>query len=202
LTRRFFNFAAVVSLLLCVSIVVLWVRSYLVLDDWKINYVGKTWRADPSGLMERNAYTLFTTSSRGGAFLQLIRHIHAPTNAFVATQGWSFSHRKARAEPYSDIALLSDTDAKLPAQFSFKGFAYGTYFDPHEQPNDEYDTIHGVGAPYAFLAAIFLILPSAKLIANHRKRRSTRRNTCPKCGYDLRATPDRCPECGRKFLAH
>ena len=45
-------------------------------------------------------------------------------------------------------------------------------------------------------AALTLVLPA---LGFHRPRRAIRRhraNQCPHCGYDVRATPTRCPECG------
>jgi hypothetical protein len=55
-----------------------------------------------------------------------------------------------------------------------------------------------VALPYWLPASVFAagaILPI--YVARRRLRRDrVRRKLCPACGYDLRATPDRCPECG------
>jgi hypothetical protein len=51
-------------------------------------------------------------------------------------------------------------------------------------------------APYWKLLLITGWAPAAWLRHRHRRRQNARRGLCPVCGYDLRATPDRCPECG------
>jgi hypothetical protein len=50
--------------------------------------------------------------------------------------------------------------------------------------------------PYWFLVLIFAIAPAARVVNVIRRRRRFGAARCRTCGYDLRATPDRCPECG------
>ena len=44
--------------------------------------------------------------------------------------------------------------------------------------------------------ALFALLPTARFLGVVRRRRRDGEGQCTKCGYDLRATPERCPECG------
>jgi hypothetical protein len=54
--------------------------------------------------------------------------------------------------------------------------------------------------PHWLVAAVFGLPPLTGLISAARaalvRHRRARRARCRSCGYDLRATPGRCPECG------
>jgi hypothetical protein len=67
------------------------------------------------------------------------------------------------------------------------------------QPGDTEPTIilNAFTAPYWFVCGILLPAPLLAFRARRRHRTHRRLGLCSACGYDLRATPQRCPECGR-----
>jgi hypothetical protein len=50
--------------------------------------------------------------------------------------------------------------------------------------------------PNALALPLLGVLPFEYLRRAKRANRAARAGLCAACGYDLRATPDRCPECG------
>jgi hypothetical protein len=53
-----------------------------------------------------------------------------------------------------------------------------------------------IAIPMWAIVVATVILPAARAARRLRSHRRRRVGGCPSCGYDLRATPERCPECG------
>jgi hypothetical protein len=55
---------------------------------------------------------------------------------------------------------------------------------------------HLIAIPFWFLLLAAGSFPAYWIFWSRRQRLRAKEGRCQKCGYDLRATPERCPECG------
>jgi hypothetical protein len=207
--RRLLNLLTALSLLLCVAVAALWVRSHLVYEQ-----VG---RITP----DHGAEVVRSASGR----LHFARHSYSDP-AFAGAMDGKWSHyprvRSPKGWPESEYQQPADETlgfARYVGTVSiWPGHFYpGVPINPRPSRADPRwwrDDYRVWVVPHwvLFLAtgslpALWLWRhppstwesPLARLRAYFRRRIALARRSagrCPSCGYDLRATPDLCPECG------
>ena len=99
----------------------------------------------------------------------------------------------------SDLTVVSSytvvTSLPVPPTHRWAGFGFQWGTCPPVTCMPDY-RMRSVDVPFWFLVPASL-LPAAERVAHaYRGRRRRRSRQCLTCGYDLRGSPGRCPECG------
>jgi hypothetical protein len=170
---RIFSLASLLSLLLCVTTAVLWLRGYFVYDVLLTRAGDSDVRAITSVKGKIAAYYGYNVQLRLG-----------PTKIplWWRTIGGNYTSAPSFAEGFE--GEKSDPWWKrLGFQFSFRHFTQSDF---------------QVTAPDWFVVLLTLILPVIWLRTGIRHRHRRRSGLCPVCSYNLTGNISGvCPECGR-----
>jgi 4-amino-4-deoxy-L-arabinose transferase-like glycosyltransferase len=163
-----FNGLTVLSLVLCVATMVLWVRSHWQIDE--LTRDGACW----SGV---------SYSDRGVLLFGV-----TPQDAVPGAHIWG----------YVGVPVSTAVDGPIlgygtPHWLARLGIAF-EYLP--EDPAAHRNTGYYLYLPHYLFCVMFLLLPAAWYRRWKLAKRRGHAGRCAKCGYDLRATPDRRPECG------
>jgi hypothetical protein len=156
-----------VSLVISVGAAALWARSLYAAPEF--SRAGAGWQ-------------MTVTSSRGRMVIQLVTDGPGPQ---TAVDYWSSGgvHYGDEDTPDSKLVVIPESDPRVVSN------AFTHYLVPRRTRMLAFPTL---------LFAAIAALPGAARMSLHlrRRRRQPPFTNCPSCGYDLRATPARCPECG------
>jgi hypothetical protein len=197
LRRILLGLLALLSLLLTVASVAFWVRSYRVGETWMRGHRDmrddghRTWQWEFASAKGAVAYSRMSTDVRGPDHVapQTLRDLRAYRDT---PEYRDYGSRGMNASPADRVTFGLPTTLGL-------GFEFARHPTPPKSTGSSWTVMFVV--PYWALTAVSA-LPLAVCVwracrRRHRLRRDRlRRGLCPTCGYDLRATPERCPECG------
>jgi len=188
LLRWAFNIATALSAILLVATCVLWVRSYIIWDDF-------TWQR-PNSLTPQNGQYYWEAEVGNGRF-------------FADRVAWQLPPmpltHSTSPPATGGIGLVGDGLVRLGFAINFdrSGMRQWYTLDANGVPvpgGSAYFVGDGglklLEFPWWFPAVLFAVFPAFWLMSAVRRPRG-RPGFCRSCGYDLRATPDKCPECGR-----
>jgi hypothetical protein len=179
--RRLFNLAAVLSLLLCVATAGFWGWSY--------------WRF--CGLQHSSMSTsdVRINGLSGGWGTVIVAHqVLTPVTKQSNVLSLNFGGWRASAalNPQAIMGRALSTARTEGFERAGLGWRHGRKTWNVGTMSDE----RLLFLPCWLLVLVFAALPFNWCRSAMRRRQKARVGLCPKCGYDLRESPDRCPECG------
>ena len=169
LFRILVNALSILSLLLCLATAALWVRGY-----WRMDAAG--WRR---AVAPGEPEWWFGLSSAGGR-LMVFGALYPPPAAPQRLPGGWYWHSY-------DNTPIRYAGGPFANRWGF-GLISTEAADVRER---------GIVLPAWAATVFFALLPAIRLASIIRRRRLMAEGHCLRCGYDLRATPERCPECGQ-----
>jgi hypothetical protein len=179
--RRLFTLCSAASLLLCVAVCVLWVRCYLTPDSL--------------GISGSRYYGLKSTDG----LLTVASYPRPPApNSLPSGPAPRWECIRPTRHGFAAGQVVFEEDLT-------HGMFEVSYVGPKRMPSYGYVEVRRlkgryVRAPYWFLFACTAAFPLALAGRAWRGLPRADRPRCDVCGYDLRATPGRCPECGMPRL--
>jgi hypothetical protein len=179
------------EVVLCIGTALLWARSYGRMDvlkwtnDWQVGEIYST-----RGL---------SWESAGGGFLIYYARAETSNPNEIANLKDYYSWHPHGFEWISSAAKIA-SGAYIPVQDQAHplGVQFGSY---HRLDRSISSRPVWLAIPYWLVMAIWVLL-FAGTLASYRpwlRRFRRRRGLCTRCGYDLRGSTNRCPECGLAF---
>jgi hypothetical protein len=190
-----YRLLTVLSLLLLLATAVIWVRSYWVSD----RLTWDEWPENRSFLDEKSIWC-----SRAGVRFAATRYL---TANFIPPDDVHFRHDQETTTVYKALedGWLDHNFFPTPRHYS----ALGSEWVPRSTVKlnrfvSEYCVLESIKFPLYFPCLLFAIFPAQYVLRLCRRRRIARRRVpglSLSCGYDLRASSGRCPECRREELS-
>lgn len=198
---RLFTIASVLSLLLCLATAVLWVRSY--------------WRGVGVSREECDSHMLSIASS-GVSIADGRVRIHRRSMQFEGRLAY---------DRWAPRSLVNFSISTVPVQYRFRTLLshLAVRINSGRNIGDEFAGLqstanrthptsliasgkyvvstHEAIVPIGYVALLLFLLGLPAIYQVRRRLLAVRPGHCAACGYDLRASTDRCPECGTPISA-
>src|SRR5688572_26299680 len=171
---------SILLLLLLSATAILWVRSYRASESLYYNAERETGDAKGS----RDCLRVWLCSNTGLVILSVSTRRESGGTSYPPEPKWRYDADRPRRIP----SAVRDPNAIVDHPHVYVSWRTVARNSPERWFHQRVS--HGL------LCLILLSIPAWYLVgaARRRMRRETWR--CVECGYDLRATPGRCPECG------